>query len=382
MTRISKLLIIFILSLICSAAAGERKNYPSIKLESDFNYALIFDNREYDPSRLQGSGTLFSARLSPYVGLEVNGCNTEQKLYVGFDVVKDFGDVTSFSGRRLLREVSFWYSYNRRYRNDSEFTMTAGIFPRTIQKEEWSEIFFSREKVWNDHNLEGLLLQWSNRKARIEMGCDWMGMYGATPSTREQFMIYSAGHYSPADFITLGYNAYGMHFACSEEVIGVVDNILAEPYVRFDFQKLTGGVQELSARLGYIQAIQRDRRLSHDFASPSIGELDLKVQNWGFGLENRLYYGGDMMPFYTTYDNGGIMYGDRLYFGNPFFRMTEDSSGTKNTVYDCVEAYWSKRIGTGLDLKFSALFHFNDKYSGCQQVFSLIFDLGSFQKKR
>ena len=103
------------------------------------------------------------------------------------------------------------------------------------------------------------------------------------------------------------------------------------------------------------------------------------LSNWNFGLKNHLFYGTDMMPYYNSKDIGGYKYGSRLYVGDPFFRVFDDGT-TGYGIYDRLEVYYTPRLGKLLDLKVSALFHFNKGYSGCQQVVSLLFNLQEIVK--
>jgi hypothetical protein len=88
-----------------------------------------------------------------------------------------------------------------------------------------------------------------------------------------------------------------------------------------------------------------------------------------------MFYGTDMMPYYNNFDNAGLMYGAQLYFGDPFYRVHDDGA-TGAGFYDRLEVYYEPKLSNWLDLRVSAVFHFNGtRYSGCQQVIGLRFDL-------
>ena len=83
----------------------------------------------------------------------------------------------------------------------------------------------------------------------------------------------------------------------------------------------------------------------------------------------------NLMPYYNSKDAGGDKYGDRLYFGDPFYRMHDDGRvGTG--AYDRVEVFYEPHLGKYLQIRIGARFHFHGaRYSGCQQVVSLKFNL-------
>jgi len=113
------------------------------------------------------------------------------------------------------------------------------------------------------------------------------------------------------------------------------------------------------------------------FVCPYGGEFDQEVRNWNVGIRNRMFYGFDMMPYYNMTDNVGQKYGTDLYFGDPFYRVRDDGSADSG-FYDRLEFYYEPTIGNYLKIRVSAFFHFNgSRYSGCQQMVSLLFNLNS-----
>ncbi|MBE6217288.1 MAG: hypothetical protein E7124_04505 [Bacteroidales bacterium] len=360
-----------------------------VRFAYDVDFDFNFDNREFYKSGFSSSMTIFGARLTPSIGIEVG--NTH-KLMLGIDVMKDFGasqvspeiagDGSAETGAAqhnadLLREIILYYRLDRQL-GKTDMTLYAGIFPRRMSEGRYSQAFFSDSLRFYDNNLEGLLLKFRRPKAYFEVGCDWMGQYGQ--ARRERFMIYSSGEGSLTKFLSLGYAGYMYHFANSAEVKGLVDNILINPYARFDFGHMTG-MQALSVRVGWLQALQNDRDHVGHYVFPGGGELDLEVRNWNFGIRNSLYYGTDIMPYYNNADVGGHKYGHRLYLGDPFYRIHDDGAAGIGT-YDRLELFWAPRYDF-LTVKVGALFHFNDfRYSGCQQVVQLFFDLEALMQKR
>ena len=131
----------------------------------------------------------------------------------------------------------------------------------------------------------------------------------------------------------------------------------------------------MSFRLGWLQAMQRDRKYDGIFVFPGGLEFDQEIRNWDVGIHNKMFYGTDMMPYYNNYDNAGLKYGTDLYYGDPFYRIHDE--GAKGPgLYDRLEFYYEPAICKYLKLRVSALFHFHGmRYSGCQQMISLRFNL-------
>ena len=377
---------IFILLVLLSASAMATEK-PKVSFAYDLDFEMNFDNREFAKSRFTPSMTIFGARVTPAVGLSVaEQDGTLHRLMAGVDVMKDFGaspvseliaggqtaeTARNLNNLGLFREVSLYYNLRKKV-SKVDMELYAGIFPRSAMGGSYSQAFFSDSLKFYDNNLEGLLLKFRRPKAYFEVGCDWMGQYGT--ARRERFMIFTAGEGKVQPFMSLGYAGYMLHYANSVQAKGLVDNILLNPYACFELAEYTG-LQKLSFRLGWLQAIQRDRAYEGGFVYPFGGEFDQEVRNWNVGIHNKMFYGTDMMPYYNNFDNAGLMYGAQLYFGDPFYRVHDDGA-TGAGFYDRLEVYYEPKLSDWLDLRVSAVFHFNGtRYSGCQQVIGLRFDL-------
>ncbi len=348
--------------------AGPQRDGPQFIFDTGFD--LRFDNREYGGGTFSPSGTIFGARFSPAIGFTSGSYNTVHTLMGGAVLTKDFGGI-SVSGSDVLRDAFLWYSYERGLGRELVFGLTGGIFPRTMSRESWSTAFFSERRCWYDPYMEGLLLSLDGGKGRVELGCDWLAMYGTAADVKEQFLLFSAGHYKPLDRLKLGYNGYMMHLAASATAPGVADNILVEPYLEVDLGGRRSFFSEFTLRLGYLQSLQRDRVVSNKFKTPALGEFTLGAVHSVLGIGNSFYYGLDILPLYDSTDTGGVPYADRLYFSDPFFRIRQNSDG-KCGFYDRLEVFWTPRLGKALILKFAAVFHFNSgSFSGSQQIISL-----------
>lgn len=384
---------IFILLALFSASVSAKEK-PKASFAYDVDFEMNFDNREFARSRFTPSMTIFGARLTPQVGLSlVEGNGAAHRLMVGIDVMKDFGaspvseliaggktaetDLKQ-NNLGLFRELTLYYNFKKKI-SKTDMEIYAGIFPRRAMEGEYSQAFFSDSLKFYDNNLEGLLLKFTRPKAYFEVGCDWMGQYGT--ARRERFMIFTAGEGRVLPFMSLGYAGYMLHYANSSQVKGLVDNILLNPYARFDFARQSG-LQELSLRIGWLQAMQRDRIYVGAFIFPFGGEFDQHVRNWNVGIHNRMFLGYDMMPYYNNIDSAGLKYGPELYFGDPFYRV-HDNGAQGVGFYDRLEVYYQPGLSDWLDLKVSALFHFNGThYSGCQQMVGLRFNLSELLSSR
>ena len=329
-----------------------------------------FDNREYDVSDYSASGTIFGTRLSPTIGLKLRSGDAVHTLIGGADIRKDFGDINT-TGKGLVKDYFYYYDFKTPLAN-GVFTIDGGVFPRCKSRESWSTAFISEKVSWYDPYIEGILFRYSTSRSNVELGLDWMGMYGADSAVNEQFMIFSAGHRSFSEFITLGYNAYMVHFANSVMVRGVCDNCQTEPYMTMDFTHFLSRLDECSLKLGYLQAIQRDRTVSLDFDCPALVEASVKVALKGWHIQNSFYAGDDILPLYDKTDAAGNIYGDRLYFADPFFKIQTGGDDGLLPFYDRLELGYSTVLWGNLTVAASWIFHFNTSaYSGSQQVISL-----------
>ena len=372
-----KIRIIFTLAALMMAMmpmqAGQKE---TVRVAYGVDFEMNFDNREFYKSSFSESMTIFGARLTPTVGLTIQKEEgTRHSVMAGIDVMKDFG--SQETAKDLLKEPTLYYKLEKDC-GKLDLELYAGIFSRKNTEGKYSEAFFSDSLKFYDNNLEGLLLKFRLPKSYFEIGCDWMGQIGQTE--RERFMIYSSGEGKIADFLSLGYSGYVYHFAGCYEVRGVVDNILVNPYARFDLAKYTD-FQTLSFRLGWLQALQNDRRNIGQYTRPYGAEFDFEVRKWNVGIRNSLIYGRDMMPYYNRADAGGYKYGTRLYLGDPFYRVHDDGTDGFGT-YDRFEVFWNPYVSTLLDIKVRALFHFHGShYSGTQQVVTIGFNLDRLGKK-
>jgi len=363
-------------STSASAFSGLQLSRPP-QLLYGVRFEQRFDNREYDRSSFNPSGTIFGARLTPTLGLGVSSARVSHSVILGADLCKDFGDNTALTSG-ILQQVLFYYDC-RAELGGATLGISAGVLPRHLMKESYGTAFFSEERLWYDNNIEGLLFSIEKgRRFRFELACDWMGQFASTPSTREQFMVISGGRVRLSRLFNIGYNAYYQHLANSSEGLeGVVDNFLSEPWVEASLDRRQRVFDQFTLKAGLLFSAQRDRRLSKKFDTPLCGELSLCLEKWNVSLDNSLFVGDDMMPYYLRDDANGVQYGSSLYAGDAFFRMNSGGipSG-KVGLYDRLALSYCPHISRYLRLKISSVLHFNSGagFSGSQQIIGIVFD--------
>lgn len=373
---------------LCHGTHAHENDSSKVSFAYDLDFQMQFDNREFYRSNFTSSMTVFGARLTPSVGIALRqDGNTMHRLMMGIDVMKDFGrspvspdradagSPETASGqwnKDLFKEMTLYYSLDKKM-GKTGLSIVAGVFPRRLSEGYYSRAFLSDSLRFYDNNLEGLLVKIRRPKAYYEVGCDWMGKYGTF--RRERFMIFSSGTAKVAPVLSLGYSAYLYHYSCSERAVGVVDNVLINPYITLDLSHVTK-TQVFSMRLGWLQAMQNDREMVGRYVCPGGAEFDLDIRKWNVGIRNEFFFGNNMMPYYHSKDPGGYTYSNLLYMGSPFYQVF-DRHVNYAGVADRLEVYYAPQIGLPyLDFRISAIFHFNGtQYSGCRQMVSLNFNL-------
>ena len=108
MTRIH---IITVLTLIL-LSTGLRAEGDKVRFAYDVDFEMRFDNREYYRSAFSPSMTIFGARLTPSVGLDIyQDRGVSHRLMMGIDVSKDFG------ASPVSKLLSGGQTYRKRLRN-------------------------------------------------------------------------------------------------------------------------------------------------------------------------------------------------------------------------------------------------------------------------
>ena len=322
---------------------------------------FYFDNREFDVSgeKYMESETYHSVLLMPEVGLSFKqNKRTEHRIMAGVAVLRDMG-----SGEKIVdsfKELSVYYRVKHRINKTRSFEAAAGVFPRHLLGGKYTRAIWSDAHGFYDSNMEGVLLKYSTRKLYAEMGCDWMGKYGA--ATRERFQIFSAGRYKFYSYLSAGWSASFYHYATSAVAHNVIDNHFFNPWVKGDFAGFTGYLQELSLQAGLLAGYQRSREIDDDPVLPVGAEIIMRAKKWNLCLQNSLYAGADLYHYYDYPAPEGGIYSSALYSGENSYRG----------LYDRVELIWGPRISKKTSLQLTAAFHFDGSgYLGCQQVVRL-----------
>ena len=356
MRRIIVLCLIFLLPLTAAGAGRALRSTYDLALRYNFdNYEFDRGGNEYLRSR-----TINAFNFALVGGLDMRESSAVSHLFrAGISCTKDMGS------RDIAPELLAYYSFNYAFSGSTVLQGVFGIYPSDYSEEEYSRAFVSDSLRFYDRAYEGMMFKLKTEHSYSELWLDWMGMHGQ--SVRERFRVVGATSWKPWSFFKIGADFSMYHFAGSVETPGVVDNILASPYVKLDFSTLAG-MRELSLKASMLAGYQRDRKFGTGTLLPLGGELELRARYRRLGLDNVFYAGGDLMPFYdnTAY---GKKYGNTLYFGSPFYRAS---------LYDRMELYFAPYISRRLDFRISAVFHFAASeipYQGTQQMLTLLYRL-------
>lgn len=193
------------------------------KLLVGADFETRFDNREYANNDFNESQTLFSARLTPQIGVEWQQKN---RLILGVEMLQNFGQYNP-QGDRFLSDVKPLMYYRFKTAN---VQANAGIFNRKELMGDYSSAFFSDSTRFYHNRLSGFLGRYvstQREKTYVEMAIDWEGMY--SEASREMFRILSAGRYTTSCGFYFGYAFSMFHFAGSKLNENVTDNLLLNP---------------------------------------------------------------------------------------------------------------------------------------------------------
>ena len=330
MTRLLRQILISALAVVApSAAIGQ----GDVKLLTEVGFDTFFDNTEYTGTQLGRSETTFAARLSPKVGLRWSEKNS---LVIGADIFANFGEQGKFLSKA---RPQLYYRFAT-----PKVKALAGIFDREELKGYYSEVFISDVNRFYENRLHGFMGQYAGERGHIELALDWCGMY--SKEARERFCILSAGH---LDILKSGalYGGYALqvfHYAGSEQISGsVVDNIIVNPYIGSRFKAFF----DFDIKLHAIVTMQRDRAVESGMHTPGGAMLQLRMEKCGIYLEEQLYVGSQLMPYFYASPNPTFPqgYGADLYYGNPIFGTDtywESCCRAPQTVIDTRIGYSNK----------------------------------------
>lgn len=314
----SKKLLISVFALCAAISASAQQ------LVFDGGISTHFDNTEYTGSDCGSSRTIFAVKVEPKLAYR---WSDKHSVVLGTELLKDFGSKKFIDETKLIAYYQF--------QND-RFGANAGIFERSKLIGRYSRAFYSDSTLIYNSLVQGIAMRYNRDegKAFAELAVDWTGLY--SPETREQFRVLVAGGGRFAKIFDAGVSLSIQHFANKSTFEGnVVDNVLINPYIGVRFNAFF----DFDIRLGYLQGMQRDRRMNEGWRTPMGGELSFRMSRWGVFLDNNLYFGKNLTPFYDHTGKDGLAYASNLYTGDPFY-------GTRHHIYN--------RTGIGYSRSFVA----------------------------
>ncbi|MBO7283497.1 MAG: hypothetical protein IIY14_02710 [Bacteroidales bacterium] len=322
----------------------------------DVNFKSGFDNREYKNLETAQSATLFGLQFEPAVGL---GWGEGHSIFAGGYLMAHYG--ARNPRYTVLPEIFYQY-------DGEHFRANAGIFPKRKAKGDYPKVFLGDNRYYGVP-FQGALLAGKGETWMAEAILDWVGRIDKTsPSTRERFMVYTYATKSFGPFY-VSFAGLLYHYASSEEVKGVVDNIWIYPYVGLDFTKWIP-LQKMDLRAGWLNTFQNNRITGEGYQNPGGFQMELDIKKWGVGVDNTLYLGGNLHPLYYEVDAAGAMYGEILYLGDPYY-------STDKGIYNRLELYFEPKIGNFMKLRVSSVHHYDGSGWGWQQFVKLIIDLNN-----
>ena len=374
MNRFLRHIFLVVTALIMVATVKAQEN---MKLLLGVGFDTFFDNTEYTGTNLAASsGTIFSARLTPKIGVEWNEKNS---LIIGADLFADFGNETKFLSKA---RPQIYYRFAT-----PKVKAYAGIFDRSVMEGYYSELFFSDAYRYYENRVQGVLGQYVAERGYVELSVDWCGMHSA--EARERFRVLSAGRYNIGrkEHFYAGYAAQMFHFAGSQTITGsVVDNAIINPYVGANFNAFF----DFDIKLHGILTMQRDRAVEPKMHKPGGALFQLRLSKWGVYIDEQIYAGSNLMPYYHSAPNEIFAngYGSDLYSGSTLFG-TQPYWGTDKTkpnyFFDTRIGYCNSFFDNTVSLNAFFAFQSNHRGLGTRQMLELkinLFKEISLQKKR
>ena len=339
-----------------------------VKLLVGADFDTYFDNREYAGSEIGLSGTLFSSRFTPTIGVEWDKYN---RMIFGMDMWSHFGDDTKAIAKA---RPQVYYQFQ-----SEKVTAAAGIFSREKLMGDYTELIFSDSVRFYENRVQGLMGQYRGNRGFVELSVDWYGMY--SQASREKFRIISAGRYYFDNYYRRFYGGYAMqmgHYAGSETISNcVVDNLIVLPHVGARFNACL----DFDVSLHYVQTLQRDRANEEQMRAPKGVMLKVRMEKWGVYFDEQLYVGENQQPYYSSYRSEAFPfgYGGDLYAGERFF-------GTADGVYNKTKIGYNKSFFSNtVNVDAYIAMQYDGKVWGNKQVVQLSVRLLndiSFKQKR
>lgn len=300
---------------VCEDGGGEA-------LFFDGELSTHFDNTEYAGNDVGYSRTIFAVRLTPTLGYRW-GKEGRHAAVVGAELLKDFGSKEFLNDARLVA----YYRYE-----DDKWGAYAGIFKRDALIGRYSRAFYSDSTLIYNGTVQGVAGHYCSEHMFAELAVDWDGLY--SPATREKFRVLASVGGKFAKWFDAGVSLSLQHYANKATFHGnVVDNAMINPWIGAKFKAYF----DFDVRLGYLQSLQRDRRVADGWLAPKGGEVYVRISRWGVFIDNNLYVGENLMPLYKAMGKDGVMYADDLYTGDVLY-------STSHKIYN--------RTGIGYERKF------------------------------
>ncbi len=276
--------------------------------------------------------------------------------------------------------ITAYYRYDGKY-----LKANLGIFPRTYWRGNYPLSFFRHDFLFLNPNSNGILLQYisspnPHANGYVELVFDW---FGGNLSKRfdEFFVLLGSGAKFWRNSLLLGGNFLLYHFK-NDEVLGrdgaltsdgapdtyLMDKIYYNAYIGADFAPFAPFLDEASIKVGALGSIERKRRLSGlgSFHNGSGGQVDVKIQYKGFGIEEGYYFGQPQMRYFNEYGEG-------FYDGLPFYQAGD---------FNRLNAYYEYK-NKWLKLNVSFVFYTIKSQLAMQQMLTLSIDTHNiFQSKK
>jgi hypothetical protein len=311
----------------------------------DFDVRL--DNHEFAKMDQGVSKTLFGLYIAPTVGFGWD--ENIHSLNVGADLKTSFG---------LIADEPYTGSFLAYYRlNAPKHKVYAGIFPTGDLFDDFSTAFISDQKRFTDRSLEGVAYIFKGKRGYVKAIFDmprWSSDY-----LSEILTLYSSSKWTFGGF-SIGYLFDLNHYAYSINTGLVVDNYWLNPFAEFSFGKYIK-LQKDVVNVGGLLTAQRDRTVTKELIFPMGFQGRVTLQKWNVGIDNTIYLGDNLMPYWGY---------EELYHGSEMYR-------TQTGLYNRLECYYEPYRSDIMDVSISWIMHTDGVGIGWQQKAKVCISLDS-----
>lgn len=269
----------------------------------DFN--TVFDNREGDDKYFEDK-TFFFTRLAPEVGLSMQ--NGKHNILGGLSWSQPIGN--GWKDYRI--EPTLYYSFV-----SPKVRMNFGMFPKHRLVRSLPGYIWCDSVQYRQSNIRGLEVAYLRNEGFFEAIVDWRSMQ--TETQREAFNLIGRGEWMPKRKWFLAGGLIMMnHFAKQKnapEDQKIVDNFITHLYVGADVARYTP-LDSLAIRVGWLADITRNRADSK-WRTPSGLQCDIAARWRWLGVNNSLYVGQGMFPYYSQF--GALLNQGEAYYQSPWY---------------------------------------------------------------